>query len=116
MVPEVVRAHLEGDVSFLIGGKENGKDIRMSSTVLSLVSSVIAALFGPKYSEGMASANASSVRKIELPDDDPDAMTLVCYALHHHRSALQDITPELREKVAVLCNKYDLASVLTSWL
>lgn len=112
---QMVDADPNGDVSFLIGDPNNANTLRVSSKVLTLASSVFAALFSPKYSEGIALSNSTEVRQIALPDDDPEALILICHALHHQRITPQNISFALLGKAAVVCDKYDLATVLTSW-
>lgn len=112
---QMVDADPHGDVSFLIGDPDNANTLRVSSKVLSLASPVFAALFSPKYSEGIALSNSTKVPQIALPDDDPEALTLICHALHHQRITPLQISFKLLGKATVICDKYDLARVLTPW-
>lgn len=112
---QMVDADPNGDVSFLIGDPNNANTLRVSSKVLSLASSVFAALFSPKYSEGIVLLNSTEVRDIALPDDDPEALILICHALHHQRITPHHISFGLLGKAAIICDKYDLATVLTPW-
>ena len=102
-----------GDVDFLVGPLE--KTLKVSSKVLSLASPVFAALFSPKYSEGNALSISTDMHQIQLPDDDPEALGLVCCALHHRQIAPHRIIVEKLGKVAAVCDKYDLAEALAPW-
>lgn len=112
---QVVDADPNGDVSLLIGDPSNANTLRVSSKALSLASPVLAALVSPKYAEGMALSSSTDVRQIALPDDDPEALILICHALHHRRITPRQISFELLGKAAVICDKYDMATGLTPW-
>ncbi len=111
----VVDADPNGDVSLLIGDPSNANTLRVCPRVLSLASPVFAALFSPKYAEGVALPSSTEVRQIALPDDDPEALILICHALHHQRITPHDVSFELLGKTAVTCDKYDLVTVLAPW-
>lgn len=49
---------------------------------------------------------------VSLHEDDPEAMSYICMALHHRQDFSEVISLELLEKVAVLCDKYDLTAAL----
>ena len=83
--------------------------IRVSSRTLSLASPVFASLFSDRFAEGNVRSVNGDLPRIYLPDDDPKAMLWICCTLHFH-STLQDSTDlEFIGRLAVLCNKYDLA-------
>ena len=111
----LVPADPEGDVNLLIGIEDDVKSLRVSSKVLILASPVFKGVFSPNFSEGSDLLNATTSCEIKLPEDDTEAMTVICYALHHRRITPHDLHFELLEKVAFLCDKYDLADVLTPW-
>lgn len=115
--PVGANADPNGDVELLVGGEGNITTIKVASKVLSSASPVFAALFEPHFSEGLAlsKSSTSSICQIKLPDDNPEALTLVCHVLHYRRDIPHRISLELLEKVAILCDKYDLAIVLMPW-
>ena len=113
--PEHFVADPEGDVRFIIGNSEFTKVLRVSSKVLSLASPVFKALFSPKFSEGTALSISQAVPEIRLPDDDPEAMQLILHILHHGKNAPGILRIELLEKVAVLCDKYDIVKIFAAW-
>ncbi|KAL8709611.1 MAG: hypothetical protein Q9220_005703 [cf. Caloplaca sp. 1 TL-2023] len=110
-------ADTDGDVDFLLvpaKGSRNPSTIQVSSKVLSLASPVFKALFQPRFKEGLA-LSSSKATQIALLDDDADAVTWLCHALHHHPDL--DHEPELTicEQVAYLCDKYQCARAFLSW-
>lgn len=115
--PVGANADPNGDVELLVGGEGNITTIKMASKVLSSASPVFAALFEPHFSEGLAlsKSSTSSICQIKLPDDNPEALTLVCHVLHYRGDIPHRISLELLEKVAILCDKYDLAIALMPW-
>ena len=77
-------------------------------------SRVFKAMFDPLFT-GVAHFSSIDPLEVRLPDDDCQAMTWLCFALH-----LQDL-PEgwmplvLLQKMAILCDKYDCARALQPW-
>ena len=77
-------------------------------------SPVFKAMFDPIFT-GVAHSSSAEPLEVSLPDDDYQAMTWMCSALH-----LQDL-PEgqmplvLLHKLALLCDKYDCARALQPW-
>ncbi len=113
--PKFLIADPNGDVKFIIGDPNSAKTLRVSSKVLSLASPVFAALFSLKSSEGVALRNSTNVSEISLPDDDPEAMQLVCHILHHGHDITRKVSVALLEKVATLCDKHDTVTPLSAW-
>ena len=113
--PKGLFADPEGDVRFVFGDSGNENGLRVSSKVLSIASPVLKALFSPKYAEGAALCGSQDVLEILLPDDDPEAMTLMCHVLHHGNHTPEKLSVELLEKTATLCDKYDVVRAFTAW-
>ena len=64
-------------------------ELRVSSETLQNASPVLKTMLGPKYAEGQALLSiTSSLPQVELPDDDPDGMRLLCAALHSRNDLL----------------------------
>lgn len=103
-----------GDVLLQLGPSKN-VSLRVSSKALSLASPVFAALFSPRFSEGQPLSSSTEARNVPLPEDDPEAMTQICYAIHFYRTVPRIISMPLLEKMASLCDKYDLAVALAAW-
>ena len=109
----------DGDL-ILLAGLDEQQAIRVCSKVLRLASPVFAALSNPRYAEGQALSqadlNCSTVPTISLPEDDFEAMVLICKVIHFQYTLdLKLLTLPLLQKVAVLCDKYDLSRALASW-
>ena len=113
--PERLTADPHGDVKLIISASEDAKELRVSSKVMSLASSVFAALLSPKFSEGVTLSHAKDVHEIKLEDDDPEAMLLICHTIHLGHHIPRRVPIDLLEKVALLCDKYDLAKALSGW-
>jgi len=91
------------------GGK---RSILVSSKVLSLASPVFVAMLSPQFREGQRSASGT-LDPIPLPDDDAEAMTLLCHIFHFNYAALPEKpTLELFKNLALLCDKYDCVTPL----
>ncbi|MCJ1453530.1 hypothetical protein MMC28_003877 [Mycoblastus sanguinarius] len=107
-----------GDLVLLIGLEDEQKSVRVSSKVLTLASPVFAAMLSPRFAEGhaLSDKNNESVPSISLPDDDPEAVIWLCNALHFRQNADENLFCfPLLEKMAHLCDKYDLSGALSSW-
>lgn len=76
--------------------------------ILRHASPVFRAMLGPHFSEGSTLASSESV-EIPLPDDDPDAMEVICYVLHmRNDDAPSELAGGDLIYLAGLCDKYDL--------
>ena len=100
----------EGDVYFQLAEVE----LRVSSKVLGLASSVWKAMFSPRFKEGTNLAQYGTCR-IPLPDDNSDAMILICEVLHHKFCRTENPNQELLGEVALLVHKYDCVQAFRSW-
>ncbi|KXT18366.1 hypothetical protein AC579_965 [Pseudocercospora musae] len=74
----------DGDVIFEVGD-ETRRRLRVSSKILSTVSPVFKTWLGPYFREGQLSRDASNPVTIELPEDQPQAMSDMCNLLHFRR-------------------------------
>lgn len=70
-------------------------------------------MLGPHFSEGTTLASSASV-EIPLPDDDPDAMEVICNVLHMRNDKVptEFAAPDVI-LLAALCDKYDLCVALS---
>lgn len=103
-----------GDLILSIGVEE--MPVRVSSKTLSLASPVLAAMLKPNFAEGQVLSNTKTneVATIRLPDDDPEAMLWLCKAFHLKQTH-SEVSFPLLEKLAILCDKYDMSLALASW-
>ena len=101
----------EGDVHLSLRDRE----LLVSSKVLSLASPVFKKLFGPHFSEG-SRVEAKNPGHVDLHDDDPEAMTSLCYLLHYQMDNVAD-NPSLDflHNVAVIADKYDCVRSISKW-
>ncbi|KAL8635230.1 MAG: hypothetical protein Q9228_007258, partial [Teloschistes exilis] len=127
----------DGDIEFILDDS-NGTPttLRVSGKVLSISSPVFKALVRPRFQEGQAltasqllglaphqthassslhTNQASQPVQIPLPDDDAQAMTWLCHALHLRK--FLDHKPHLTlvQRIAVLSKKYQCAQALGPW-
>ncbi|EME88561.1 uncharacterized protein MYCFIDRAFT_85006 [Pseudocercospora fijiensis CIRAD86] len=117
----------EGDVILKVDRKDPFH-LRVSSKNLMRASPVFAALLGPQFREGQAKRSSQDPLEVALPEDDGNAMSMICQQLHPgHKlpsgpAAKMDVATIL--DYAVLVDKYALVSflrlqaeaILLSWL
>jgi hypothetical protein len=108
----------QGDVTLQLtknlpdGAEGDIRSILVSSKVLELASPVFAAMLSPRFREGQRSASGT-LDPIPLPDDDAEAMTVLCQILHFNYSVLPDkVELELFKNLALLCDKFDCVTPL----
>lgn len=113
---EVADPH--GDV-ILVVGTEDPRSILVSSKILTLASPVFATMLGPNFLEGHELSNRGTrPYELRLPEDDAETIIYICLLLHFHRNVddfANHLTLSLFEKLALLCNKYNLAGALSNW-
>lgn len=90
------------------------RSLRVSSKVLSLASPVFTAMFGSRF---MTDGGLSVVDppEIPLPDDDLEAITLLCFALHCHGLSDIAVPATLLQGLAIICDRYDCAVAIQAW-
>lgn len=106
-----------GDIILQVGSEKGPvKSIRVSSQVLSIASPVFARMFGSGFREGFVSSSTSDQPlHLPLPDDNPDAVLLMCHVLHPSGVGDLYVPLQLLESLALLVDKYDCALALTIW-
>ena len=101
----------EGDVHLSLRGRE----LLVSSKVLSLASPVFKKLFGPHFSEGNC-VEASNPGHVDLHEDDPEVVTSLCYLLHFQMEKVADNpSHDFLDKLAVIADKYDCVRSVSKW-
>ena len=104
-----------GNVVLAIGIDKDQRSIKVSSSTLSLVSPVFKAMFSSPFLEGRESSSENPC-KVDLPDDNANAMIWLCHGLHAVNLSTEARVPiELVERVAVLADKYDCAGAISAW-
>ncbi|QDS75676.1 hypothetical protein FKW77_007578 [Venturia effusa] len=96
----------DGDVLLVVGSDESQMSLQVSSKVLSVASKVFKTMFFGRFKEAVELANSSTPYEIELPDDDPTAMSVLCAILHHAEFTLP-ISIKMLIQFAVVADKYD---------
>ncbi|KAF2790127.1 hypothetical protein K505DRAFT_365000 [Melanomma pulvis-pyrius CBS 109.77] len=113
--PTVVLAK-RGDILLKLGDANLPKvSLLVSSGALSTVSPVFEDMFNARFKEGQSLSSAAP-REIELPDDDPLCMTILCKIIHLQ---IDDIPRQLDvinlANFAVLCDKYACINAVRPW-
>lgn len=107
----------EGDVMLELPMIPSGKmHLRVSSKVLSFLSSVLAKMFTWEF-RSQPSDSPPLTRKIPVipfPEDDLEVFTLLCRIAHHQIDDLPRSIPlDLLVKFANTCDKYDCVSTVS---
>lgn len=112
---EMVKIDSDGDVLFIVSSDKPTARLLVSSKVLSLASPVFAAMFSPRFKEG-SSLNPGCPSEVPLPEDDPEAMTLLCNCLHFRTDHIpRNVDFSLLKALAILCDKYNVARAISAW-
>lgn len=110
--PFRINADPNGDVNLVLSSSVIKVSLRASSKVLSLASPAFAALLSPRWYKVN---DTPAPHEVTLPEDDPIAMYWICQALHYRPNLSTSLALPFVEKLAVLCDKYDLAVALKPW-
>ena len=105
----------EGDVILVVSKDAGQRKLRVHSSILKSASPVFAAMFGPHFAEGQF-LDSSNPKTVDLPDDEPEAMTLICSVIHHRNElCVVHPCPENYRKIydtAIAADKYDCTKAL----
>ena len=118
---DVIEIDPKGDLVLKVGSKQP-KLMRVSSKHMTTVSKVFDALLSPRFREGQTHHDESN--PLELPDDQAEAMELMCKLAHHKISKASTILASRLQALVVVCDKYDCLgpfaihfnAVLSTWL
>jgi hypothetical protein len=125
-MPATIEIDRGGDLTLLLSQglgsapEESARSLLVSSKVLALASPVFAVMLSPRFREGQRS-EAGTLDAVSLPDDDAEAMTVLCQ-IFHFRYDMLPAKPGLVlfKNLAVMCDKYDcvapLRFVSETWL
>ncbi|KAI6872494.1 hypothetical protein KC343_g16520 [Hortaea werneckii] len=108
--PERRDVDIAGDGDIILALPKN-LYLRVSSTVLSLVSPVFKAMLGPRFREGNEPRSSVHPIEISLPEDDGIAMKHLCLLLHgrtgdSYSHGDRTFSTQIRA-LAILADKYD---------
>jgi hypothetical protein len=107
---KVIEIASDGDVILVVGSEAR---IRVSSRSLIRTSKPFSAMFSPEWKEGRKSLSQDELVDVHLPEDDPEALKLICAVMHHRNEAVpRNLSAVEVFRVAVAADKYDCVSVL----
>jgi hypothetical protein len=112
---DILEIDPSGDVLFSVGSSPPNARLLVSSKVLSLTSPVFDAMFSPHFKEG-SHLSPEVPSEVPLPDDEPEAMTVLCNCLHFRNGHVpRNVDFPLLRSLAVLCDKYNCAKSIFPW-
>jgi hypothetical protein len=120
-VSSTIEIDAKGDLVLKVGTK-SPKLLRVCSKNMAMVSKVFDALLGPRFREGQTQHDSDD--PLSLPDDDPNAMAVLCKLAHFKITKESEVKALDLAELVFLCDKYDcigtfgvfLRSVLARWL
>ena len=109
---------MQPDLKLILGGDEGIQiEIMTFHQILINASSVFEAMLKPgNYQEGVSLAREKYL-EISLPDDNIEAMTVICNILHlqSQKVPIETITSDLLDNIATIIDKYDFARAIQPW-
>lgn len=114
---ENVICTMDPDLKLLVGGDGLQVEIMAFHQVMINASPVFAAMLKPdQYREGTRLAQDKQL-ELPLPDDDSEAMTVLCNILHlqSRKVPTKTVTPDLLENIAAIVDKYDFTRAIQPW-
>jgi hypothetical protein len=100
----------DGDIILVVG--HDGVKLRVHSLILKTASKVFSAMLGPYFSEGQ-NITKDCPKEILLPEDDADALKIICEITHLQNSAVPDsLPPSAVIQLAITADKYDCVPAL----
>jgi hypothetical protein len=109
------------DLVLEVTGQDGALDLYVSSQTLSLASSVFDKMLSSKFREGLEHNETSDRKRISLPQDDGQALMIICVVVHHRSGGLEEVfSPDDILKMAYVSDKYNFTDALrhrsTVWL
>lgn len=104
-----------GDIILVVGPPEEEQlRLRVSSTILRSASKVFDAMFSPPWVESSRTLSLEAPKDVVLPEDDPEAMKAICYAIHHRPDMIPfvDVNGKQILQAARTIDKYDLGTAM----
>lgn len=95
--------------------------LKVASTALCIASPVFRAMLSPdRFKEGNTLASCTKngeMYTLALPDDDPDALTILCDIIHFNNFKVpRDISTETLAGLCILLDKYVCTLAAASWI
>lgn len=96
-----------GDIILVVSLEK--RKLQVNSGVLKNASKVFNAMFGPHFSEGQ-NLPGNSPKEVSMPDDNADALTIICRILHLRNDSIPDsLTSSEILQIAIAADKFDCA-------
>ena len=90
------------------------KELLVSSKILALASPVFKAMLNSNFLEGSTGRSVQHPLQLPLPDDDPDALTVLFHTLHFSsKRKFLKLGADLQLDIAQLSDKYDCAASIS---
>ena len=105
-----------GDLSLLVGAERCR--ILVLSKVMSLGSPVFAKMLEYNFIEGVSNRKGPNTHCVTLPDDDAEAVALLCRIFHLDTTGLTTFAPARKtlRKLVILCDKYECVALMHPWM
>jgi len=73
-------------------------------------------MFSSRFKESLSNQTTSGKPPIPLPDDNAEAFTILCNAIHYRTDEVPRIVAlACLENLAIICDKYNCTSALAPW-
>lgn len=110
--PALTIIHPQGNLDFIIGGGTHR--LRVLTQVLSPASEPFALMLSPTYAEGQQQFSAEKPGEIELLEDDPEALKILCCLLHMQweMAGLDTMSSRNILDVVIVADKYGAISAV----
>lgn len=107
----IIKIAADGDVILIIGPEE--VKLRVHSLFMKATSKPFSAMLGPNWKEGHSMLNQAGPVEISLPEDNADALEVICAVIHHQNNKVsQTLSACDILGVAVTADKYDCIDAL----
>jgi hypothetical protein len=101
----IVEIATNSDIILVVGLEK--RKLQVNSCVLKNASKVFNAMFGPHFREGQ-DLHGNSPKEISMPDDNADALTIICRILHLCNDSIPaSQTPSEVLQIAIAADKFD---------
>lgn len=112
MADDVIECATRGDAILVVGTGLLVRKIKIDTYILKAVSKTFKAMFGHQWSDDQ-NLSYSTPKEISFPDDDSEAMELVCRILHHrYYPDLRSVDAIQLLNLARLADKYFLQEAM----
>ena len=119
MATPLVTIDRDGDLRMKFATKEDGEGLLVNRHTLCLSSSVFRAMLGvdSPFKESARNATADGgIQDVTFEDDDFKTMEILMNVIHlQHHNVPRGVSFEQLDKIAQLCDKYDLVRSLGPW-